>query len=240
MERALSPDEKIRRAEEIYYKRKLQSEGENYARVNVSESKKDLGLLKKMIFQILICAMIYTSFYTVKNQNYIFSADVINKTKEILSYDINLQKIHGQIKEYLNSFTYENVEVVEEQNEEKQEDIQNIEATEIMENINEEEVKENENAIGGEVIKEEPVAELTQMEQDAKDIINAKSLIIPLKGTITSRFGQRESDNPIVSKNHTGIDIAVNEGTVFISAMSGVVEEVSSTRRIRKSYKNRK
>ena len=242
MERALSPEEKIKRAEEIYYRRKLQNDGKNCARVNVAEGKKDLRLFKKMITQILICAIIYTSFYIIKNKNYIFSDDVINKTKEILSYDINLLKIYEEIKEYLNSFTYEDTDVVEEQLEgETQEDVQNIETSE---NINTQEINESqevtkiEDAIGGEIIEEAPVVELTQMEQDAKDIINTKSLIIPLKGTITSRFGQRESDNPIVSKNHTGIDIAVNEGTVFISAMYGVVEEVSSTRRIRKSYKN--
>jgi len=74
------------------------------------------------------------------------------------------------------------------------------------------------------------------MEQDAKNIIETKSLIIPLKGTITSRFGEREPKTPTVPRNHTGIDIAANEGTGFIAAMSGVVEEVSDKRRFRKSF----
>ena len=78
--------------------------------------------------------------------------------------------------------------------------------------------------------------ELTQMEQDAKDILDSKSLIIPLKGTITSRFGLRNPETPTVPKNHTGIDIAVNEGTVFVAAMSGLVEGVSNERRFRKSF----
>lgn len=103
----------------------------------------------------------------------------------------------------------------------------------IVENTN----SMQEQNIGGEnveIIEEtqvEPeiiVEQLSQMEQDAKDIIATKSLTLPLKGTITSRFGIRESTNPIVPKNHTGIDIAANEGTVFIAAMAGVVEEVSS------------
>jgi hypothetical protein len=73
--------------------------------------------------------------------------------------------------------------------------------------------------IGGENIEIEEELKVTeplsQMEQDAKDILKSKSLIIPLKGTITSRFGLRDSETPTVPKNHTGIDVAVNEGTVF-------------------------
>ena len=101
----------------------------------------------------------------------------------------------------------------------------------VIENIHlvEEQNVEEENIGGGNTDVEE-IAELTQMEKDAKSILENKSLTSPLKGTITSRFGTRESQNPIVPKNHTGIDIAVNEGTVFIAAMSGTVQEVSSER----------
>ena len=84
--------------------------------------------------------------------------------------------------------------------------------------------------IGGENLTEENNALLPQMQQDAKYIIENKSLILPLKGTITSRFGLRNPETPTVPKNHTGIDIAVNEGTVFIASMDGIVEEVSSVR----------
>ena len=76
------------------------------------------------------------------------------------------------------------------------------------------------------------------MEQDAKNILETKSLIVPLKGTITSRYGPRNPETPTVPKNHTGIDIAVNEGTVFIASMAGTVEKVSSERRFRQSFYN--
>ena len=109
-----------------------------------------------------------------------------------------------------------------------------------MSGTNNEEEKNTQDGVGGENIDEKKEISLTQMEQDAKDILDSKSLINPLNGIITSRFGPRESENPIVSKNHTGIDIAAVEGTVFIAAMSGVVEEVSNKRRIRKSHKNSK
>lgn len=244
MERVLSPEEKIRRAEEIYYRRKTQAEGKNYARVNVVEHKKDFGMLKKMIIQILVCLVIYTTFYMIKNKDSVFSKDLIAKTNEILAYDINISKLYEQIKEYLNSFTYQNKELNENEQEKLQETQLNNE-NENVEIINEEVIQETQEesktveGVGGENIEEiqEPLA-LTQMEQDAKDVINTKSLINPLKGTITSRFGPRDSQNPIVSKNHTGIDIAALEGTVFIASMSGTVEKVSSIRRFRQSYKN--
>lgn len=107
-----------------------------------------------------------------------------------------------------------------------------IQINENLENSNTNSTEEQN--IGGENIEvideaqQETEEPLSQMQQDAKDIKETKSLIIPLKGTITSRYGLREPETPTVPKNHTGIDIAVNEGTVFIASMSGVVEEVSS------------
>jgi len=70
------------------------------------------------------------------------------------------------------------------------------------------------------------------MEIDAQTIKANYSIISPLKGTITSRFGERNPTTPTVPKYHTGIDIAANEGTVFVAAMSGTVTMVSSERRI--------
>ena len=51
MERTMSVEEKIRRAEEIYERRKRGVE-RPIATVNISEDKKDIKLLKKMIIQI--------------------------------------------------------------------------------------------------------------------------------------------------------------------------------------------
>ncbi len=231
MEKTLSPDERIRRAEEIYYRRKMQNINRKSARVNVSDNK-EFGMLRKMILQIIICILIYIIFYMIQNTNYIFSEDVINKTKEILSYDINIKNLYEQGMNYLNSFI-DNNQTEESNNLDELEDN--------SQNVNSEDSNnQQEENIGGESveIKKEENENLSQMEQDAKDILASKSLIIPLKGTITSRYGPRNPEDPKVPKNHTGIDIAVNEGTVFNASMAGVVEEVSSKRRFRKSYKN--
>ena len=69
----------------------------------------------------------------------------------------------------------------------------------------------------------------------AKYVIN-EDICRPAQGKISSPFGFRI--NPVSGEKsfHTGIDIAVNEGTVFVAAMDGVVELVSSQGDYRKSY----
>lgn len=225
MEKTMSPDERIRRAEEIYYRRKMQNVNKRSTRVNVS-NKKDLGMFKKMILQIFICFMIYVIFYMIQNTNYIFSDDVVSKVNEILSYDINIKQLYEDSASYINSFMNDT------QNSDELNSEQDNSITNELDNENTTTQDEN---IGGENVEEENVTDenLSQMEQDAKSILATKSLIIPLNGTITSRYGLRNPETPTVPKNHTGIDIAVNEGTVFIASMSGVVEMVSSERRFR-------
>ena len=66
------------------------------------------------------------------------------------------------------------------------------------------------------------------MEIDAQYIKANCSIIKPLEGEITSRFGMRNPTVPTVPKYHTGIDIARVVGTVIISAIEGDVEVVSS------------
>lgn len=235
MEKTLNVNERIKRAEEIYHRRKMQDTNKKTEKVNI-DNIKELRMFKKIIFQILVCVLIYTIFYIIQNTNYIFSESVMSKTKEILSYDINIKDIYEKSMRYINSFSNAigvNSASLQEEN--------SIESSSTIENqINENELNQHletqntnsiqEENVGGEnvAVNTEETMELTQMEKDAKDILESKSLIIPLKGTITSRFGIRNPENPIVPKNHTGIDIAANEGTIFVASMSGVVEKVST------------
>lgn len=245
MERTISAEERIRRAEEIYQRRKVQSD----VRVptsNVNSKRNiDYRMFKKLILQIVICLLIYFIFYLIKNSNYIFSEDVISKTRAFLSYDINFQELYYQAQEYYNDNIKSILENFDENTNEMVNEVVNEQIeNEIQDNINEEFVNTQiESGIGGgeegelllanetietsadeqEKIKEE----LTQMEIDAKNIKENYSIILPLKGIVSSRFGSREPTE-IVSANHAGIDIAANEGTVFIAAMEGVVTLVSS------------
>ena len=98
----MSVEERIRRAEEIYEKRK---NGSNIDLIEkqekVKEEEKDIKLLKKMVRQLIICALIYLIIYTIQNNKYIFSEDFINKTEEIISYDIDLKKLINDSKNYI-------------------------------------------------------------------------------------------------------------------------------------------
>jgi len=106
MEKTLTPDERIRKAEEIYYRRKQQDINRKSAKVNVS-NKKNYGMFKKMFVQIIICILIYAIFYIIENANYIFSQSAIQKIRYILSYDINIKNIYEQGMQYINSFINE-------------------------------------------------------------------------------------------------------------------------------------
>lgn len=238
MERTLSPEEKIRRAEEIYARRKNGYTSRNVATVNVSEDKNNYSLFKKMILQIAICLIIYFIFYLIQNSNYVFSEDVINKTKEILSYDIDIQGMCSQVMDGLNNWSKA---IVPEDRTNETNQSQNI----IKDNsANENNVVNaiQENAMGGaefeDVVLESEVASTQENEQvnntsevpqtDAEYIKSKFSFIKPIEGIVSSEFGVRDSTNPIVSKNHTGIDIAANTGTAIKAAMEGTVT-ISST-----------
>ena len=235
MERTM--EEKIRRAEEIYARRR---EGEIRPQTTVSinnNSKKDIKLLKKMIIQIIICILIYLSIYTIQNSEYIFSQDFIQKVKEILTYDTNFNELYQNTK---NKITEWITLINPEKNTEDEEKTENKE--------NQENTNPNEQAIGGAENSEENIevenqgdteensgsqevtnsnyenqTEVTQEEQDIENIKKTASFTKPVQGTITSKYGLRDPSTTTVPKNHTGTDIAANTGTKIISATDGEV-----------------
>ena len=97
MERAISVEERIRRAEEIYEKRR-QGANRPITKVPVNNQKKDIKLLRKMIIQILVCISIYMGIYAIYNNKYVFSEDFIKKANEILSYDTNFKELYDNTR----------------------------------------------------------------------------------------------------------------------------------------------
>lgn len=216
MERTMSVEEKIRRAEEIYERRK-QGNAKPIATVSV-RGKKDVKLLKKMIIQILVCVSIYLVIYTIQNSNYVFSEEFLKKVNEILSYDTNFSQIYENIKNQI-------INWIPKQEENKQEGIGGAEETTQqieIQNNQEQSIEEQ---------KQETQIETTQdaqqplspEEQDIQNTKNTASFIKPVQGTISSPFGKRENATGSVPKNHTGTDIAANTGTKIISATDGEV-----------------
>ena len=218
MERAMTVEERIRRAEEIYERRK-RNEGltliNEERKSEKKNEKKDIKLLKKMVIQLLVCICVYLIIYTIQNNQYIFSEDFINKVNEIISYDIDFTKIYENTKNYIMSAFR------------KDEENQGDDINTIENNIEENQIN---NGIGGAVEgaeqKSEEVEEnqnLTQEEQDIVNVKNATSFIKPIEGTISSSYGFRETATGAVPKNHTGTDIAAVTGTKIKSATDGQV-----------------
>ena len=183
LERILSPEERIRRAEEIYYRRRSQTTPKAYARESIYTNKKEHSLAKKMVLQIIVCTLIYLVIYMIQNNEYIFSKGFLEKTNQILSYDINIPKLYNTVKEYINSalnnFEIENVNTVNENQEANVIEETNTQEVNqeivLQEETNQENTQQEENIGGAETLSslEEP-EQLSQMEQDAKDMILTK------------------------------------------------------------------
>lgn len=264
MEKSISQEERIRRAEEIYSRRRynnrygesLYRSGETRNRYQPQETRKIKGkIINKMIIQMIVCVIIYTCIYMLQYSNYLFSKDMVDKTKEVLSYDISIENLYNKSNEFfLNLQKKFNWGVNNEQNDNVNEEAQdqnteetniensnaessentseanneNVDNSEISQNDASTEVTNNDTtqlAVGGadETQQEE---EKSQEEQDIEYVKQNVSIIWPIKGVITSRFGNR-TPTEIVTANHKGLDIAGNMGDNIVSAMDGTVVQYS-------------
>lgn len=180
---------------------------------------------------------------------------MVEKTKEVLSYDISIENLYNKSNEFflnlqkkinwgVNNEQNDNVNVeaqdqnteetnIENSNAESSENTseannENVDNSEISQNDASTEVTNNDTtqlAVGGadETQQEE---EKSQEEQDIEYVKQNVSIIWPIKGVITSRFGNR-TPTEIVTANHKGLDIAGNMGDNIVSAMDGTVVQYS-------------
>ena len=205
MERVLTQEERIRRAEEIYLRRKNREPNIEYKNVAVDRTQEKINnkskLLKRTFLQIIICLLLYCIFYLIYDTNYTFSDITISKIDEILNYDVNFDYIYKFINEKIvPNFSFkEKTEETTEDN--KDEEIyENQEKNEEIEELSEDNAQVEEDTI----IDKESNQEENNKEKEKY------SLIVPVSGGyISSKFGERESTSEIVSTNHKGIDIAV-------------------------------
>ena len=230
MERTISQEERIRRAEEVYSRRKQVYNNRQYNDRYIENENTKISmkarLTKKLFYQIFICLLIYLTLYAILNSGYFFSDSVRDKINEFLSYDIQFSNLYNGAKSYI----YSDDNIIKKMFNSKQTIVENTNETENTEseNVSNENVNEevNINAIGG--AEENDVAESkSQMDIDADYIKQNFSIIWPLKGVITSKYGTRQATE-IVTANHYGIDIAGNTGDTIVAAMNGNVEIASS------------
>lgn len=214
MERVLTTEERIRRAEEVY-----RNKG-NIREIKTKEhSKLKNRIIKKVIIQILVCLSIYCIFYFFQNAENLFSKDMINKAKQIMEYDVNFNELYINFINWINA---NNIFTKESENQ-----IENSMGNELVNEVNFNETIENNTNIGG-AIEEKIETNLSQMEIDANEIKSKYNITKPIMGTVTSRFGHRNSTTASVPKNHTGIDLAANTGTVIYASLDGTVKIASS------------
>lgn len=201
MERAIAEMEKIKRAEEIYSRRKSLEDDE----------RKQPKSIYKTLFEILFLINVIIVIVAIQNQKYIFTESFI---KQVNSYNINIKK---KVEEL---FSNEN------KNNKKEDIIENN----IKENTEEENksVSGESNDVSSALVENQVVEEeLSQEEKDIIEIKNKYAFIMPVEGIKTSGFGDRESSNSKVTKYHTGVDIGASKGTIIYSAISGKVIQVS-------------
>ena len=233
MERTMSVEDKIKRAEEIYAKRQEGTQRKTATvSLNNDDNKKDIKLLKKMVIQIILSLLIYGIIYIIQNNNYIFSEEFLKKADEILSYDMNFSQMYQDIKSNIEKETL-NIKNNLQKNDNQQgitnleNNIQNETEQGAIGGANEQEtnttdVNSNQNN-PEENNSQESTQELSQEEKDINNIKATTTFIKPIEGTISSKYGQREPTTATVPKNHTGVDIAANMGTKIKSATSGEV-----------------
>lgn len=209
MERILNDNEKIRRAEEIYFRRN------NKVPVRKTTNTKSVyGFKNKMLLNLLVMFNLAVIVFAFQNKDDIFKVEFLEK---INNYNLNFGI---KIKEFLKNGEIskdENLGTIE--NEEASTDVISNEETVKTENNNEELVVEN---------LEEKVSSISEMEVDINNLKSAYSFIKPLSNyQVSSGFGARESEYQNVSGYHTGIDLAAETGKTINASMEGIVDLVS-------------
>lgn len=226
MEKILNDEEKIRRAEAIYYRRN------NKVSPGIEKNKKSIK--DRFFLHLLIILNIAIIIFCIQNKDFVFTKEFLGILEQ---YNLNAT---NEIKRF-----FEHVM--------SDENIEKIESNKSKENVIESSVLNNEenfvpnneknsNIIGNEEIKNDDKLQINQiiknnietsssineMELDIQNLKAAYSFMLPLKGIVSSTFGARESKYQNVTGYHTGIDLAADKGTKIQAAMQGIVDFVSS------------
>ena len=118
MERAMSVEERIRRAENIYNRRNgIYARNEPKAERTTKKAKK--GSVKRLLMQMFICLLIYVVFYAVTNRNYIFSEEFRNDVGSFVNEKTKISDWYNSAKSYIQSEFEEESNTESEPNKEK-------------------------------------------------------------------------------------------------------------------------
>lgn len=226
MERIISQEDRIRRAEQIANRRREKISARS---INISTGKKKMSLLSKVFIQTITSICIFGIAYLGMKNN----TQILQNIKFALENDIDFKVLYDKGNETINyimsQINNKSEEEALQENKTEEDNIIDGNETEEDNTVSENEIQENSNeennqiGMGG----ANDNSNLSQDEQDIAYIKANVSLIVPVQGTITSGYGKREATE-IVSENHGGLDIGANEGTEIIASMEGNVELVST------------
>ena len=202
MEKVMSVEERIRRAEDIYNKRNGIYTRSSENKKNTHKKKKSV---KKLLIQFIVCILIYVIFYTVTNREYVFSEEFRKSVSLFFSEKANISLLYKKSKKNILNFLNdediindsEKINSIEEKGkteenkkeEMKSEEIQNEEQKTENEQTNKTDKEDrNDENIGGATEKTENISKnnnekLTEqqiMEKEAKEIKKSISFIRPL------------------------------------------------------------
>ena len=225
MERIISEQDRIRRAEEIASRRRRGTISAN--NINFSNEKRKMSFLTKIFIQTITSMCIFGIAYFMHQNN----SSIIENIKPVLSQDINFEEIYNKGSASVQSF----MSFIEKEDSKEEKNLNNnLEENKAQENVtenNNQTETENQNNIETEnQVGVGGTAETVILSQDEQDIAYIKenaSIIMPVNGTLTSGYGKR-TPTDIISENHAGIDLGASVGTEIIAAMEGTVELVSS------------
>lgn len=224
MERIISEEDRIRRAEEVASRRRNRIPAES---INVPTNNKP-SLMRKLFCQVLSSICIFGILYFLSQNN----SQAMELIKPVLSEDTDFNQIYTRLDGLIKNIGNEmrNVETIDNN------DVENNSVTDVKNNLandiqmesnvttvsSVQDVQNSEEAMGG---GDESIDRETDL-----DVIYIKkngSFIKPISGRITSGYGPRTPTN-IVSANHAGVDIGANTGADIVASMEGKVEVVSS------------
>lgn len=224
MERIISEEDRIRRAEEVASRRRNRIPAES---INVPTNNKP-SLMRKLFCQVLSSICIFGILYFLSHNN----SQAMELIKPVLSEDTDFNQIYTRLDGFIKNIGNEmrNVETIDNNEVENNSvtDVQNNLANDIQMESNVttvssvQDVQNSDEGMGG---GNESIDSETDL-----DVIYIKkngSFIKPISGRITSGYGPRTPTN-IVSANHAGVDIGANTGADIVASMEGKVEVVSS------------
>ena len=94
MERTLSVEEKIRRAEEIYNKRKNPDAHIETKTIDIESNSFIKRKMKKIFIQMSVCIIIYVILNSTDFGGTVFTQDTVDYIKTFLTQDIDFQGIY--------------------------------------------------------------------------------------------------------------------------------------------------